>query len=123
LDCPGGTFLGAGVKTVVLFFVKGAPTQKIWYYRLDPGRSMGKTNALNDDDLREFVALQASSAESEKSWSVSIASIDRQSFNLSAKNPNQPEDSDFRQPRDILAEMAALDLECTEILESIMVML
>src|ERR1700683_1415976 len=31
LDCPGGVFLGAGVKTVVLFFEKGAPTRKIWY--------------------------------------------------------------------------------------------
>ena len=29
LDCPGGTFLGAGVKTVVLFFDKGAPTRKV----------------------------------------------------------------------------------------------
>ena len=35
LDCPGGTFLGAGVKTVVLFFEKGAPTHKIWFYQLD----------------------------------------------------------------------------------------
>jgi type I restriction-modification system DNA methylase subunit len=26
LDCPGGTFQGAGVKTVVLFFEKGEPT-------------------------------------------------------------------------------------------------
>ena len=34
LDMPGGTFLGAGVKTVVLFFEKGKPTQKIWYYQL-----------------------------------------------------------------------------------------
>ena len=34
LDCPGGTFLGAGVKTVVLFFEKGAPTRKTWYYQL-----------------------------------------------------------------------------------------
>ncbi|MCW5204056.1 N-6 DNA methylase [Desulfobulbus sp. US4] len=58
LDCPGGTFLGAGVKTVVLFFEKGAPTQKIWYYQLDPGRNMGKTNPLNDGDLEESVALQ-----------------------------------------------------------------
>ena len=58
LDCPGGTFLGAGVKTVVLFFEKGAPTRKIWYYQLDPGRNMGKTNPLNDDDLAEFVKLQ-----------------------------------------------------------------
>ena len=55
LDCPGGTFLGAGVKTVVLFFKKGMPTRKVWYYQLDPGRSLGKTNSLNDDDLKEFV--------------------------------------------------------------------
>ena len=58
LDCPGGTFLGAGVKTVVLFFEKGAPTRKVWYYQLDPGRNMGKTNALNDNDLKEFVTVQ-----------------------------------------------------------------
>ena len=57
LDCPGGTFQGAGVKTVVLFFEKGAPTRKIWFYQLDPGRNMGKTNPLNDDDLAEFVEL------------------------------------------------------------------
>ena len=55
LDCPGGTFQGAGVKTVVLFFEKGAPTRKIWFYQLDPGRNLGKTNPLNDADLAEFV--------------------------------------------------------------------
>jgi type I restriction enzyme M protein len=54
LDCPGGTFQGAGVKTVVLFFEKGAPTRKVWFYQLDPGRNMGKTNPLNDDDLAEL---------------------------------------------------------------------
>ena len=56
LDCPGGTFIGAGVKTVVLFFEKGAPTQKVWFYQLDVGRNMGKTNPLNDNDLKDFVA-------------------------------------------------------------------
>ena len=55
LDCPGGTFQGAGVKTVVLFFEKGAPTRNIWFYQLDPGRNLGKTNPLNDADLAEFV--------------------------------------------------------------------
>ena len=43
LDCPGGTFLGAAVKPVVLFFEKGSPTKKVWFYQLDPGRSLGKT--------------------------------------------------------------------------------
>lgn len=32
LDCPGGTFQGAGVKTVVLFFEKGTKTRKVWFY-------------------------------------------------------------------------------------------
>jgi len=70
LDCPGGTFQGAGVKTVVLFFEKGSPTRKVWYYQLDPGRNLGKTNPLNDDDLKEFVALQETFADSPKSWSA-----------------------------------------------------
>ena len=66
LDCPGGTFQGAGVKTVVLFFEKGAPTRKVWFYQLDPGRNLGKTNPLNDDDLAEFVKLQKTFADSPK---------------------------------------------------------
>src|ERR1700704_2910105 len=70
LDCPGGTFQGAGVKTVVLFFEKGAPTRKIWFYQLDPGRNMGKTDPLNDDDLAEFVKLQETFADSPNSWSI-----------------------------------------------------
>jgi type I restriction enzyme M protein len=53
LDCPSGVFQGAGVKTVVLFFEKGTPTRKIWYYQLDPGRNLGKINPLNDAEPRE----------------------------------------------------------------------
>ncbi|MGH6811805.1 MAG: N-6 DNA methylase [Methylocella sp.] len=119
LDCPGGTFLGAGVKTVVLFFEKGAPTRKVWYYQLDPGRSLGKTNALNDDDLKEFVALQDSFAETENSWPVDVAGIDRTSFDLSVKNPNKADEAALRDPKDIIAEMALLDAESAEILEGI----
>jgi type I restriction enzyme M protein len=123
LDCPGGTFQGAGVKTVVLFFEKGAPTRKVWYYQLDPGRNLGKTNSLNDDDMKEFVALQASFSESEKSWTVDLAGIDRTSFDLSVKNPNKGEEDALRDPRDIIAEIVALDLESASILEGIRGML
>ena len=48
LDMPGGTFQGAGVKTVVLFFNKGRATRKVWFYKLNPERNLGKTNSLND---------------------------------------------------------------------------
>src|SRR5438309_3306050 len=114
LDCPGGTFQGAGVKTVVLFFAKGAPTREVWFYQLDPGRNLGKTNPLNDDDLAEFVKLQKSFADSPKSWSVDAKTIDPATFDLSVKNPNGSEEIAHRSPAAIPKEMAGLDAESTD---------
>ena len=119
LDCPGGTFQGAGVKTVVLFFEKGAPTRKVWYYQLDPGRNMGKTNPLNDADLAEFVALQSTFADSAKSWSMDVAGISATTFDLSVKNPTGGEVVAHRSPQDIMDEIAALDAEAAEVLATI----
>jgi len=119
LDCPGGTFQGAGVKTVVLFFEKGAPTRKVWYYRLDPGRNLGKTNPLNDADLAEFVELQKTLADSPKSWSVDVEEIDQATFELSVKNPSGGEEVVHRSPQEILDEIAALDAESAEVLAGI----
>lgn len=119
LDCPGGTFQGAGVKTVVLFFEKGSKTRKTWYYRLDPGRNLGKTNPLNDDDLAEFVKLQKTFADSAKSWTVDATAIDPVTCDLSVKNPNGGEDIVHRKPKDIMKEIAKLDAESARILEKI----
>ena len=123
LDCPSGTFLGAGVKTVVLFLEKGSPTRKTWYYQLDPGRNMGKTNPLNDDDLAEFVKLQKKSADSGQSWTVAASDIDGETFDLSVKNPNAPEEDPIRSPEEILDEIEALDAEAAEVLAGIRGML
>ena len=119
LDCPGGTFQGAGVKTVVLFFEKGAPTRKVWFYQLDPGRNLGKTNPLNAADMAEFIELQKTLADSPKSWSVDAKSIDRATFDLSVKNPNGGEEVTHRSPQAIMEEIAALDAESAEVLENI----
>ena len=123
LDCPGGTFQGAGVKTVVLFFDKGAPTRQVWYYQLDPGRSMGKTNPLNDDDLTEFVALQPDKAGGEKSWTVAVEDLDKTTWDLSVKNPHAPEEAPLRELEQIIADMLARDDETRLILEDIRGML
>ncbi len=119
LDCPGGTFIGAGVKTVVLFFEKGAPTQKVWFYQLDVGRNMGKTNPLNDNDLKDFVASQKTFANSEQSWSVDVSEIDPSTWDLSVKNPNKNDEVVLREPAKIIEEIKALDKESEAILESI----
>ena len=123
LDCPGGTFQGAGVKTGVLFFEKGAPTRKVWYYQLDPGRNMGKTNPLNDADLAEFVELQKTFAKSPKSWRLDAKDIDQGTFDLSVKNPDGGEEIVHRTPQAIMDEIAALDADSKEALGSIRALL
>ncbi len=119
LDCPSGTFLGAGVKTVVLFFEKGSPTKNTWYYQLDPGRNLGKTNPLNDKDLEEFVELQKNCTDSEKSWSLNIKNVDQGTFDLSVKNPNAKEEITHRTPSEIIDEIRVLDAESAEALAKI----
>lgn len=123
LDLPGGTFQGAGVKTVVLFFEKGSPTRETWYYQLDPGRSLGKTNPLNDEDLQEFVELQKTFATGEKSWVVKRADLNEETFDLSVKNPHAPEEAPLRSPEEIIDDMLARDAESAEILQGIRGML
>jgi type I restriction enzyme M protein len=120
LDLPGGTFTGAGVKTVVLFFEKGKATQKVWFYQLNLNRNLGKTNPLNENDLADFVRLSETKADSENSWTVNVKDIDQSTFDLSVKNPNKKEEVTLRQPQAIVEEMKALDEESAEILNSIL---
>lgn len=119
LDCPAKTFLGAGVKTVVLFFTKGEPTQSTWFYQLEPGRSLGKTNPLNDNDLKEFIELQAAFKDSDKSWSLDVTKLEPTTWDLSVKNPNAKEEIKLRSPQMIIEEIIALDKESEVILTKI----
>jgi type I restriction enzyme M protein len=119
LDLPGGTFTGAGVKTVILFFEKGAPTKKIWYYQLGLDRNLGKTNPLNEKDLASFVTLQKAKSDSEQSWSIDVKDVDQKTFDLSVKNPNKGGEVALREPKEILKEMVRIDKETDEILNQI----
>lgn len=119
LDLPQGTFTGAGVKTVVLFFEKGEPTRNIWYYQLNLDRTLGKTRPLSEADLAEFVELYRSKAASKNSWSVNIANVNPDTLDLSVKNPNQNGEKKQRDPKEILDEIMRLDNESQEILSQI----
>jgi type I restriction enzyme M protein len=119
LDMPGGTFTGAGVKTVVLFFDKGAPTKKVWFYSLNLDRNLGKTNPLNENDMAEFVKLQKGKKDSDNSWSVNVKEIDQETYDLSVKNPNKNDEVVLREPKAILKEIAELDKESAKILKEV----
>jgi len=119
LDLPSGVFSGAGVKTVVLFFEKGKPTHKVWYYQLNLDRNLGKTNPLNEADLADFVSLQKTFTDSPNSWTIDVANVDADTFDLSVKNPNKKEEVALRTPQAILEEIKALDEESAGVLNSI----
>ncbi|MBO4805975.1 MAG: N-6 DNA methylase, partial [Paludibacteraceae bacterium] len=122
LDLPSGVFTGAGVKTVVLFFTKGEPTRKIWYYQLNLGRTLGKTNPLSEADLEDFVNLQKTQAESENSWMLDVSTLG-DDCDLSVKNPNKPEVVDNRTTADILNAIAELNEDSARLIKEIKEML
>lgn len=126
LDLPSGVFVGTGVKTVVLFFEKasppveeGWPTKSVWYYQLDVDRNMGKTTPLKEDDLAEFVEMAKAQKPSNNSWSVDLAEIPTDTWDLTVKNPNRIAEIDPRSPTEIITEIEGLDTQAAEALKII----
>jgi len=109
LDLPGGVFSGAGVKTVILFFTKGEPTKKVWYYQLNLARNLGKGNPLNESDLADFLTLQKTHADSPNSWSVDISTLDSKTFDLSVKNPSTVKTTTLNTPIQIIQQIENLN--------------
>ena len=120
LDLPSGVFTGAGVKTVVLFFTKGEPTEKTWYYQLE--KHFTKTKPLTESDLADFLAKQKTKEDSESSWTVKISDLD-DNLDMSVKNPHKVEEVDERTPKEIADEIVALNTESQQLLNEILKML
>ncbi len=122
MDLPGGTFSAnssTGVKTVVLFFEKGRSTTKTWFYQLDPGRNLGKTDPLNEQDFAEFLKLYKKKGDGPNSWTVDIATLDQKTFDLSVKNPNKVEEVALRTPAEIIKSLEKLDKDAANLLKKL----
>jgi type I restriction enzyme M protein len=119
LDLPSGTFQGAGVRTVVLFFEKGSKTKRVWFYKLNPGRNLGKTNPLNDADLEDFVTLQKSSSEGPNSWLLDVTKVDQETWELTTRNPNAEGPVELGSPTEILAEIRKLEAQSKKLLSDL----
>ena len=78
VSLPGGVFsaAGAGVKTSLLFFDKGRPTDRVWYYDLS-GVKVTKTKPLMLAHFDDFFALlpHAGTREGDSalSWTVDMS--------------------------------------------------
>lgn len=108
VSLPAGVFTaaGAGVKTNLLFFTKGQPTQRIWYYDLSDVK-VGKKTPLTQNHFEEFFRLLPKRAESTRSWTVDFAA--RKAQALAEAEPlrrqARAKEQEAAQERERLAEL------------------
>lgn len=118
---PNGVFAPyTGIKTNLLFFTKGAPTQAIWYYEHPypaGAKSYNKTKPIRIEEFEAEKAWWGSEAdgfaarvEHERAWKVDIAAIKAAGWNLDQKNPHAP-DAVSHDPDQLLADYARLQAE------------
>ena len=112
------TTAGSGVKTNILFFNKGKPTRKIWYYEVLPTGPdrFTKTAPLTLAHFDEFFKLIKRRADSEHSWTVSMDEIKERKYDLTGRNPHRKGEVDTRTPMELLAEIERHNVELNKAL-------
>ena len=120
VSLPGGVFTaaGAGVKTNLLFFTKGQPTEKVWYYDLSDIK-VGKKKPFTVDKFEDFFRLLPTRGDSDRSWTVPRAAIDAKNFDLKAVNPHAKSTEDTRTPEELLDLIEAKGREVAEALAAL----
>jgi type I restriction enzyme M protein len=120
VSMPGGVFTaaGAGVKTNLLFFTKGHPTEKVWYYDLSDIK-VGKRTPFTIDKFEEFFRLLPTRGDSERSWTVQRKDIEAKNYDLKAVNPNAKSNEDTRTPEELLDLIEAKGREVAEALATL----
>ena len=120
VSLPSGVFTqaGAGVKTNLLFFTKGSPTEKVWYYDLSDVK-VTKRKPLTQSQFDEFFRLLLDRADSEHSWSVSRSDLESRNYDLKAVNPHRRAPVDTRTPQDLIATIEAKGQEIEDALASL----
>jgi type I restriction enzyme M protein len=118
VSLPGGVFsaAGAGVKTNLLFFQKGRPTERIWYYDLSDIK-VGKKTPFMLERFDDFFRLLPGRADSERSWTVERSAVEAKNYDLKAVNPNAKVVVDTRTPEELLDLIAAKGREVAAALE------
>ncbi len=86
------------IKTNLLFFTKGTPTQDIWFYEQPLPAGVKAYNKTKPMKVEEFETLAnwwgsesdgfSARVENEQAWKVSLAELKARNYNLDCKNPH-----------------------------------
>lgn len=125
ISLPPNVFVnaGAGAKTNLLFFTKGRPTRRVWYYELSDVKVTKKQplTLAHFEDFFERLALPSDDPGrvSERSWYEDIETIRKQRYDLNAFNPNAPDNADKRTPEELIAIIRQAQQEMDEALQAL----
>jgi len=116
VSLPVGVFVAAGasVKTNLVFFTKGGPTDQIWYYDLSDLK-VGKKKPLTSVHFDDFFARLPKRGKSARSWTVKRSQIEARGYDLKAVNPNVVQEEDRRTPSELLDIIDAKQKEIAEL--------
>jgi len=120
---PNGVFNPyTGIKTNLLFFTKGTPTEHIWFYEHpypEGVKNYNKTKPMRFEEFQTEIDWWgnetdgfANRVENEQAWKVSIDDIKARNFNLDIKNPHVGEQVSH-DPDELLAQYHQQQQEIT----------
>jgi type I restriction enzyme M protein len=120
VSLPSGVFsaAGAGVKANIMFLNKGKATEKIWYYDLSDIK-VGKRTPFTIDRFDDFFKLLPEKANSERSWTITRETIEKNNFDMKAINPNRKVEEDTSTPEELIALIEAKQIEINEALREL----
>ena len=117
------------IKTNILFFEKGEPTQDIWYYEVPLPKGVKAFNKTKPMKLEDFAACtdwwgegnsltdkikRQNRQENEYAWKVSIDEIIERNYNLDIKNPHV-EEQIIHNPEELLTQYQQQQQEIGEL--------
>lgn len=122
---PNGVFSPyTGIKTNLLFFTKGMPTEKIWYYEHpypEGAKSYNKGKPMQFEEFQPEIAWWgdeedgfAARVENEYAWQIPIETIKANNYNLDIKNPHKGEQVNHN-PEELLQQYAKQQQEISKL--------
>ncbi len=125
ISLPKGAFTASGktpVKTNLLFFDRTTPTEEVWYYEIQPPegkKNFTKTRPIRDDDWKDCIEKWKSRETSENSWIIKISDIDKETFELTPRNPNKLKKKEYRKPEEIFEDVLKEEKEVEKLFEEL----
>ncbi len=120
---PQGVFNPyAGVNTNLIFFEKGSPTKEIWYYQLplpEGVKQYTKNRSVTHEEFDPVRKWWKNRQANGNAWKVSTKDIQERNYNLDFKNPNGNAKVDYKDPKEVLENIAIAENQIAEILEEI----